>query len=137
MDISRSRPVEINCVSVIVYEKYLKLVFFQVIEGMILPGPTEGDENVKRLTEPGHIPKHLPITHLPNGRPKHHQKECRVCKKRLSKFKAKNPGSDISTRVESVYYCPKCPSQPGLCFKPKSEEPDCFERYHTVVKYWK
>ncbi|KAJ1154260.1 hypothetical protein NDU88_007014 [Pleurodeles waltl] len=33
-------------------------------------------------------------------------------------------------RQESRYYCPQCPSQPGLCI------PTCFTLYHTKAKFW-
>ncbi|XP_068098335.1 piggyBac transposable element-derived protein 4-like [Hyperolius riggenbachi] len=44
------------------------------------------------------------------------QKKCRVCMKH-------------KIRRDSRYYCPKCPSKPGLCLKP------CFEIYHSVLHY--
>uniref|UniRef100_A0A8C5R0Q0 PiggyBac transposable element-derived protein domain-containing protein n=1 Tax=Leptobrachium leishanense TaxID=445787 RepID=A0A8C5R0Q0_9ANUR len=41
------------------------------------------------------------------------QKRCRVCFKR-------------GQRRDTIFYCPECPGQPGLCLG------DCFKIYHTV-----
>uniref|UniRef100_A0A8C5M180 PiggyBac transposable element-derived protein domain-containing protein n=1 Tax=Leptobrachium leishanense TaxID=445787 RepID=A0A8C5M180_9ANUR len=41
------------------------------------------------------------------------QKRCRVCFKR-------------GQRRDTIFYCPECPGQPGLCLG------DCFKLYHTV-----
>ena len=70
------------------------------------------EENVVRLTE-RHFLEQIP----PTANKRKAQKRCRVCYKK-----------DI--RKETCYYCPSCPSQPGLCYYP------CFELYHTKFVYW-
>ena len=44
------------------------------------------------------------------------QKRCKVCYKK-------------NIRKETRYYCPSCPSTPGLCYYP------CFRIYHTTFVY--
>ena len=72
------------------------------------------DENVLRVLQPGHVPEHLP----PTEKKQKPQKRCKVCR-------MKGAG-----RRESRFYCPDCPSKPGLCF------PQCFRAYHSQRKYW-
>lgn len=47
------------------------------------------------------------------------QKRCRVCAKKLR------------VRKDTRYYCPDCPSKPGLCLQ------NCFRDYHTKRFYWR
>ncbi|XP_041423567.1 piggyBac transposable element-derived protein 4-like [Xenopus laevis] len=68
-------------------------------------------DNVARL-----IGKHFIDTLPPTPGKKFAQKACKVCRKR-------------GIRRDTRYYCPKCPRNPGLCFKP------CFEIYHTELHY--
>ena len=66
---------------------------------------------VSRLHERHYIDK-LP----PHESGRKRQKRCRVCTK-------------AGTRRDTIYYCPDCPSQPGLCFN------QCFRRYHSFLNY--
>ncbi|KAM4045335.1 piggyBac transposable element-derived protein 4-like [Anomaloglossus baeobatrachus] len=68
-------------------------------------------EDVRRLSE-RHFIHLIPFT--PTQR--NPKKRCRVCRKH-------------GKRSESRYFCPTCPSQPGLCICP------CFEIYHTSYNY--
>ena len=69
------------------------------------------EENVVRLTE-RHFVEQIPPT---EGKQKA-QKRCKVCYKK-------------NIRKETRYYCPSCPSTPGLCYYP------CFRIYHTNFEY--
>ncbi|XP_069611178.1 piggyBac transposable element-derived protein 4-like isoform X2 [Ranitomeya imitator] len=93
-----------------------ELTFLQYQEKIIeclLFGSTQAQEavfeseDVRRLSE-RHFIHAVPAT----STQKYPQKRCRVCRKN-------------GKRSDSRYYCPMCPSQPGLCVTP------CFEIYHT------
>ncbi|XP_053577439.1 zinc finger protein 420 isoform X2 [Bombina bombina] len=73
--------------------------------------PTYESENVQRL-----YGKHFPCRIPPTARKKSPQKKCRVCYKK-------------GVRKDSSYYCPSCPSLPGLCIT------DCFRIFHTELNY--
>ena len=82
----------------------------EVISDLIFSGaavPDGGDDHTVRLIG-GHFMDLIPPT-ANKPRP---QKKCRVCS-------AKN------IRKDTRYYCPDCPSQPGLCL------PQCYRKYHT------
>ncbi|KAM4723160.1 piggyBac transposable element-derived protein 4-like [Rhinophrynus dorsalis] len=68
-------------------------------------------ENVDRLTG-RHFADILPPTEKKNNP----CKRCRVCSRK-------------GQRKETRYYCPDCPSKPGLCI------PKCYRIYHTVSSY--
>lgn len=74
--------------------------------------PNVMDENVMRLTG-RHFIHILPPTQAKANT----QRRCKVCS-------AKGLG-----RRDTRYYCPQCPSNPGLCFE------NCFEEYHTKADY--
>ncbi|XP_069812926.1 piggyBac transposable element-derived protein 4-like [Dendropsophus ebraccatus] len=105
--------------SYVLYKRQGSLSFLQyqekVVEHLMFEEPPSADtfqsENVERLTG-RHFPHHVPET--PNK--KYPQKRCRVCRKH-------------GIRRETRFYCPMCPSEPGLCVYP------CFEKYHTIVNY--
>ncbi|XP_041421552.1 piggyBac transposable element-derived protein 4-like [Xenopus laevis] len=89
----------------------------QIIPALLFGGLEEAvpemraSDNVARL-----VGKHFIDTLPPTpGKPRA-QKACKVCRKR-------------GIRRDTRYYCPKCPRNPGLCFKP------CFEIYHTQLHY--
>ncbi|CAJ0916379.1 unnamed protein product [Ranitomeya imitator] len=67
------------------------------------------DDTILRLTG-RHFLSKIPAT-LKRSNP---QKRCRVCYSR-------------GIRKDSRYYCPDCPSKPGLCAD------QCYKRYHTVL----
>ena len=85
-----------------------------VIGGLLFNGDDPEDEprseSIARITG-RHFIERIPPTN--KERP---QKRCRVCWKN-------------NVRRETRYYCPQCPSLPGLCLE------DCFKKYHTSVKY--
>ncbi|KAM4807675.1 piggyBac transposable element-derived protein 4-like [Rhinophrynus dorsalis] len=88
----------------------------QVVKSLLLethevPAALQPHDDLVRLRERYFISK-LP----PSARRRRRQKPCRVCSK-------------TGRRRDTRYYCPKCPSQPGLCFE------ECFEIYHTVQNY--
>uniref|UniRef100_A0A803JPT4 PiggyBac transposable element-derived protein domain-containing protein n=2 Tax=Xenopus tropicalis TaxID=8364 RepID=A0A803JPT4_XENTR len=89
----------------------------QIIPALLFSGVEETvpemppSDNVARL-----IGKHFIDTLPPTPGKVFAQKACRVCRKR-------------GIRRDTRYYCPKCPRNPGLCFKP------CFEIYHTRLHY--
>ncbi|XP_068118319.1 piggyBac transposable element-derived protein 4-like [Hyperolius riggenbachi] len=68
-------------------------------------------EDIIRLCD-RHFMEALP----PNPLKKYPQKRCKVCAKH-------------QIRKDTRYYCPDCPSNPGLCFTP------CYKIYHTVTNY--
>ncbi|XP_068122483.1 piggyBac transposable element-derived protein 4-like [Hyperolius riggenbachi] len=68
-------------------------------------------EDILRIREK-HFLEPLPAT----ASKKYPQKRCKVCRSHR-------------IRKDSRYYCPDCPSKPGLCLKP------CFKIYHTLLKY--
>ena len=71
-------------------------------------------DDMVRLSERGHYPFQLPAAQ--KARP---CKPCRVCKKKFG------------IRRDQRFFCPSCPSQPGLCVG------QCFADYHQKVEYWK
>ncbi|XP_071996640.1 piggyBac transposable element-derived protein 4-like [Engystomops pustulosus] len=93
--------------------------FFKFLENVVenllfqSPEPTVSheSEDVRRLVE-HHFMHPVPTT--PHKR--YPQKRCRVCSKN-------------GIRRETRFYCPSCPSKPGLCNYP------CFEVFHTVPHY--
>lgn len=70
------------------------------------------EENTVRLTERHFV---SPVPAMASKRKP--QKRCRVCYKK-------------GVRKDSCYFCPNCPSNPGLCYYP------CFELYHMRFNYW-
>nr|BAF82022.1 piggyBac transposase Uribo2 [Xenopus tropicalis]BAF82023.1 piggyBac transposase Uribo2 [Xenopus tropicalis]BAF82024.1 piggyBac transposase Uribo2 [Xenopus tropicalis]BAF82025.1 piggyBac transposase Uribo2 [Xenopus tropicalis] len=96
------------------YYKYqlqiLPALLFGGVEEQTVPEMPPSD-NVARL-----IGKHFIDTLPPTPGKQRPQKGCKVCRKR-------------GIRRDTRYYCPKCPRNPGLCFKP------CFEIYHTQLHY--
>ena len=114
--------------SFIVYQKsggksvYLKFQS-EVIASLLFqdnPAPelkAEIYEDVSRLTE-RHFIKLTPERVGENvGTKKRLTRRCRVCSKN-------------GVRREVIYLCSGCPSNPPLCAYP------CFEKYHTLQKYW-
>ncbi|XP_040177296.1 piggyBac transposable element-derived protein 4-like [Rana temporaria] len=86
----------------------------EIITALIYPnGPQENlrSDVISRLHE-RHFPEKLP----PRQSGKRCQKKCRMCTRG-------------GVRRDSSYYCPQCPSQPGLCIG------ECFRRYHTSVHF--
>ncbi|XP_041420032.1 piggyBac transposable element-derived protein 4-like [Xenopus laevis] len=89
----------------------------QIIPALLFGGVEEvvpempASDNVARL-----LGKHFIDTLPPTPGKQFAQKACKVCRKR-------------GIRRDTRYYCPKCPRNPGLCFKP------CFEIYHTQLHY--
>lgn len=81
----------------------------QVVENRV--GIT--DDQV-RLTE-RHFIARIPPNPAGKSNP---SKNCKVC--------TLYTHTGTTRRKDTTYYCPQCPSQPGLCIV------DCFKRYHTV-----
>ncbi|KAK3756836.1 hypothetical protein RRG08_048882 [Elysia crispata] len=75
--------------------------------------PDAGDDHSVRLVD-RHFMDVIPPTEK-KARP---QKQCKVCRAK-------------GTRRDTRYYCPDCPSKPGLCF------PQCYKKYHTERFYWR
>ncbi|XP_068115852.1 piggyBac transposable element-derived protein 4-like [Hyperolius riggenbachi] len=71
----------------------------------------QDSEEVMRLCD-----KHFIAPLPPNPGKQNPQKRCRVCARH-------------QIRRDSRYYCPTCPSRPGLCLI------GCFEAYHSVLNY--
>uniref|UniRef100_A0A8C5WCR5 PiggyBac transposable element-derived protein 4 n=1 Tax=Leptobrachium leishanense TaxID=445787 RepID=A0A8C5WCR5_9ANUR len=98
-------------------EKRITFLKFQesVIERLICPAENapvvEEVEELVRL-KGNHFADFLPPTEK-RARP---CKRCRVCTRK-------------GQRKETRYYCPDCPTKPGLCM------PTCFKIYHTVQDY--
>ena len=95
----------------------------EVIAGLLFPDPeleTADDvivprnENLIRLSE-RHFPVLLGLTESDYQA----KRCCRVCKRKYNR------------RKMVMYFCPRCPTQPGLCPSP------CFQLFHTITKYWK
>ncbi|KAM3936087.1 piggyBac transposable element-derived protein 4-like [Leptodactylus fuscus] len=83
----------------------------KIIESLIFtstcpPHPLQS-EDVKRLTE-----RHFIALIPPTESRRNPQRRCRVCGKR-------------GMRRDTRYYCPDCPSHPGLCIN------ECFKIFHT------
>ncbi|KAF9416050.1 hypothetical protein HW555_006462, partial [Spodoptera exigua] len=72
----------------------------------LLP-PIHPREEIPLAICPMHFPKQ--ITKEPNSR-RAKRKQCRQCAKQKK-------------RVDTIFYCPNCPDQPGLCL-------NCFKPYH-------
>lgn len=101
--------------------------YLQFLEGMITEFVFENrvtaieavrreptNETQIRLTG-RHYVKNIPSTE----NKQYPMKRCRVCYHKGIK------------RKETRFYCPQCPSHPGLCFNPSTGETDCFELWHT------
>ncbi|KAM3922132.1 piggyBac transposable element-derived protein 4-like [Leptodactylus fuscus] len=71
--------------------------------------PVLADDTVLRLTG-RHFMSKIPSTPTRS----HPQKRCRVC-------------SSHGIRKDSRFYCPDCPSKPGLCID------QCYKKYHTML----
>lgn len=78
-----------------------------VIEQLLGPPPPES------------LPK-IRITHLPELCPKPEGENTRVKRRRCVVC-----WEQKKLRKDSIYYCPLCPNQPGLCLTP------CFRQYHS------
>ncbi|KAL8615712.1 hypothetical protein ACOMHN_007465 [Nucella lapillus] len=85
-----------------------------------LPPDTKA-EDVARLTE-RHVLERVP----PTEKKKYPSKRCKVCLRRSGY----TPGPARKHPKESVYYCPQCPSKPGLCCYP------CYYVYHSKLNFW-
>ena len=79
-----------------------------IFRDAVTPNINLQNEDLCRLTA---------IYEIPPTQCKRPKKGCKVCYKR-------------GQRRDTRFYCPKCPSQPGLCLG------DCFERYHTKEAFW-
>ncbi|XP_076464286.1 uncharacterized protein LOC143296310 isoform X1 [Babylonia areolata] len=86
-----------------------------------LPPDTKPEDRA-RLTE-RHILERVP----PTEKKKHPSKRCKVCLRRSGYSRG---GPARKHPKESVYYCPQCPSKPGLCCYP------CYYVYHSKLNYW-
>lgn len=75
--------------------------------------PSVTDDHVVRLYD-----RHFVDVLPPTEKKVHPQKRCRVCTKK-------------GLRKDTRYYCPDCPSKPGLCLS------ECFRKYHTERFYWR
>ncbi|KAM9316151.1 piggyBac transposable element-derived protein 4-like [Gastrophryne carolinensis] len=88
----------------------------QLLPALLFGDTEEAPQVTASDNEARLVGKHF-IKCIPDiGGKKYPQKACRVCRKH-------------GIRKDVRYYCPKCPSQPGLCFE------HCFEAYHTQVDY--
>ncbi|XP_063302359.1 piggyBac transposable element-derived protein 4-like [Pelobates fuscus] len=83
---------------------------FQLISGLLTEchsgEPSAGPSS--RMVATGHFCFRIP----PTPKKKTPQKRCRLCYQR-------------GVRTETSFYCPDCPSQPGLCIG------NCFKEFHT------
>ncbi|GFR69942.1 PiggyBac transposase Uribo2 [Elysia marginata] len=87
-----------------------------VISNNIFAGfavPESPDDHTVRLIG-RHFADILPASEY-KARP---QKKCRAC-------------SAKKIRKDTRYFCPDCPSKPGLCFLA------CFKAYHAERNYWR
>ncbi|XP_070210691.1 streptococcal hemagglutinin-like isoform X3 [Littorina saxatilis] len=83
--------------------------------------PDSKPEDIARLTE-FHVLERVP----PTEKKKYPSKRCKVCLSRSGY----TPGPTRKHPKESVYYCPQCPSKPGLCCYP------CYYVYHSKIHFW-
>lgn len=75
-----------------------------VIESLVGPPPS-----VPVITEKIHLPQLCPRS---EGSNRVKKRKCQACKE------------NENARKDSIYYCPLCPNQPGLCLDP------CFRMFH-------
>ncbi|XP_035825850.1 piggyBac transposable element-derived protein 4-like [Aplysia californica] len=92
---------------------FQKDVLSDLIFGDGNPADAVEDDHSVRLYG-RHFVEVLPATEK-KARP---QKKCRVCARK-------------GTRRDTRYYCPDCPSKPGLCLV------GCYKKYHTERFFWR
>ncbi|KAM9299393.1 piggyBac transposable element-derived protein 4-like [Gastrophryne carolinensis] len=88
----------------------------QLLPALLFGDTEEAPEMSANDNQARLVGKHF-IKCIPDmGGKRYPQKACRVCRSH-------------GIRKDVRYYCPTCPSQPGLCFE------HCFEAYHTQLNY--
>ena len=101
------------------YMQFMLEVLHEILDNrdQLQPSINQTDDNAVRLTQ-RHFIYRIPSTDTR----KYPSKKCRVC----TTYK-----TGESTKKETTFFCPECPTQPALC------PGDCFKIYHTCEDYKK